>query len=374
MAADATPGAAAEHDAPARSLFAAFDVLSMQRRAELAIVAVCLIWGSSFVVVKRAFADASPMVFTALRFLVALVALLCIYGRQLRRDRAAGALAVGVLLFAGFTCQAAGLARTTPSRSAFLTAVCIPLTPLFQAAMWRRRPKLVDLVGAFAAALGTFLLTSGDDGSGAGGAFNSGDVLSLVCAVFFAFHMIALNYWGSGDGFATTAVGQVAVTCVLSVLLCGAWETPLLRLTGPVVLAIAATGLLATALAFTVLAWAQTHTSATRAAILCSTESMFAAFFSFAVNGELLSPLSFLGALLIVSSIVLGEICVQLPEAPAWLPAWVRPHWERMRAEQLAAAAAKEGGATEAGAPCDGHKPPENIELSERVGLLAEHA
>ena len=93
------------------------------------------------------------------------------------------------------------------------------------------------------------------------------------------------------------------------------------------VLAIIATGLLATA--FTVLAWEQTHTSAMRAAILCS-KLMFAAF-SFAM----LLPLSFLGALLsIMSSIVLGETRVQLREAPAWLPAWVRPHWERVRAEQ----------------------------------------
>jgi drug/metabolite transporter (DMT)-like permease len=248
--------------------------LSMQQRAELAIAGVCFIWGSSFVVVKRAFADASPMVFTALRFCVALAALLAVYARDLQREHARGALYVGVLLFCGFTLQTAGLARTTPSRSAFLTALCIPLTPLFQCALFRRRPRLADVIGACCAALGTFLLTGGGKGEGSGSSFNAGDVLSLGCAIVFAFHMIALNHWGSGAGFVTTAVGQVAVTAVLSALLCAVFETPYLRVTGAVVLAIAATGLLATALAFTVLAWAQTHTSATRAAIICSTGAL----------------------------------------------------------------------------------------------------
>jgi drug/metabolite transporter (DMT)-like permease len=263
------PAAAAAAAAPPRKL-------SQQRVAEASIAGVCVLWGGSFVVVKRAFDDASPMVFTALRFFLALAALLCLYGRRMRRERFAGAAVVGVLLFVGFSFQAAGLARTTPSRSAFLTAICIPMTPLFQAALLRRAPRAMELLGAALALVGTFMLTGGRSGGADadaphGAAFNTGDVLSLACAVVFAFHMIAINHWGAGEGFATVAVGQVAVTAVLSALLCPLFETPALRLTPAVALAIAATGLLATALAFTVLVWAQTHTSATRAAIICAT-------------------------------------------------------------------------------------------------------
>lgn len=255
--------------------------MSKQRLAELSLAGVCVVWGGSFIIVKRAFDNASPMVFSGLRFLCALLVLLPLYFRQLKREHVRGALIVGTLLYAGFSLQTAGLKRTTPTRSAFITALCIPLTPIFQSALYRRRPRLVDLLGAFVAAMGTFLLTRGNGGeagdgsgaaaSGSGASLNSGDWLTLGCAVVFAFHMIALNHWGKDDAFATVAVGQVAVTMLLSLLLCSVFEKPLLRRTWPIAVAILFTGTLCTALAFTVLAWAQTHTSATRAAIICST-------------------------------------------------------------------------------------------------------
>jgi len=276
--------------------------MSRQRAAELALVGVCAcpaafltaaqlrahqralsgalgcFWGMSFIVVKRAFENSSPMVFSGLRFLCGLLTLLPIYARKLRREYTRGALIVGVLLFGGFTSQAAGLKRTTPTRSAFITALCIPLTPLFQSALYRRKPRIIDLLGAGVAATGTALLTSGGGGDTAdgGGAptLNSGDWLSLLCAIVFAFHMIALNHWGKGDALPTIAVGQVAITMFLSLALCDVFETALLRPSAAVFVAIVATGTLCTALAFTVLAWAQTHTSATRAAIICSTGAL----------------------------------------------------------------------------------------------------
>ena len=268
------PDGAASLDAPPPKL-------SKQRAAELALVGVCLFWGTSFIIVKRAFEDTSPLVFSGLRFLCGLVTLLPIYARKLRREYLRGALIVGGLLFCGFSTQAAGLNRTTPTRSAFITALCIPLTPIFQSALYRRRPRPLDLLGAFVAATGTFLLTSGggdggddataDGSSGGGSALNTGDWLTLLCAVLFAFHMLALNHWGKGDALPTIAVGQVAVTMALSLLFCDVFETAVFRPTLAVLAAIVVTGTLCTALAFTVLAWAQTHTSATRAAIICST-------------------------------------------------------------------------------------------------------
>ena len=276
MAPDAPDGAAAAGVQPPPPP----SKMSKRALSELALVGVCLFWGTSFIIVKRAFENTSPLLFSGLRFLCGLLTLLPIYARQLRREYLRGALIVGVLLFCGFSTQAAGLNRTTPTRSAFITALCIPLTPIFQSALYRRKPRALDLLGAFVAATGTFLLTSGggsgdataaDGTSGGGSALNAGDWLTLLCAVLFAFHMIALNHWGKGDALPTIAVGQVLVTMVLSLAFCDVFETAVLRPTFAVFAAIVVTGTLCTALAFTVLAWAQTHTSATRAAIICST-------------------------------------------------------------------------------------------------------
>ena len=366
---EATQSTAPHPDAPATPK-------NKQRTAELALAGVCVVWGSSFVICKRAFEDSSPLVFTTLRYLVALAALIPIYWKDLRKAHVPGALAVGLLLFVGFTLQAAGLARTTASRSAFITALCIPLTPIFQSALLRRRPRLMDVLGAFIAATGVALLTNGggggDDDAGSA-ALNAGDWLTLACAVVFALHMIALNHWGAGPGFATTAVGQVAVTAVLSAVFCDAWEKPVLRVSGILVLAILVTGLLATALAFTVLAWAQTHTSATRAAIICSTESMFAAIFSWLVYGEVLTGLALLGAFMILLSMVMGEMRLPpLPPPPGWLPPPARALWVRTRDAQLSAAAA--AAAAAGAAPAEGEPTARDVELSEHASLLGAAA
>jgi hypothetical protein len=97
---------------------------------------------------------------------------------------------------------------------------------------------------------------------------------------------------------------------------------------------------------------------------------MFAAFFSFAVNGEVLSGEALLGAAFILGSIVLGELRVTLPPPPDWLPAALRPRWERARAAQLQAAAEAEAVAEGKPAGEGEEATAKDIELSERVSLL----
>lgn len=250
--------------------------LSLQRRAELATLGACLLWGTSFVVTKNALHYSSPLVLIALRYLVADVALLLLYGRRMAREHVPGALLCGCLLFAGFGLQTAGLKRTTPSRSAFLTALCIPLTPLCGCLVFRRLPRAVEVLCTPLAALGIFLVTmhSDADTGRSRAAFNSGDVMTLGCALMYGFHNNALSYYNAGGkegAFETLAVGQIGVTMVLSAVLCSAFERPFLHPTWLLFGDVLLTGLLATTVAFTAYCWALKHASATRVAIISST-------------------------------------------------------------------------------------------------------
>ena len=99
-------------------------------RADLALVIVSLVWGTTFVIVKQALQDVSTLLFLALRFTLGTAALWLIFrGRRSgvtdTRSEWLGGLLSGGFLFTGYALQTWGLVLTTPSKSAFLTGLYI---------------------------------------------------------------------------------------------------------------------------------------------------------------------------------------------------------------------------------------------------------
>lgn len=287
--------------------------------ADLALAAISLIWGATFVVIKRALEDSSPLTFILLRFLLAAGLLLSLWGRRVRwgeraTRRAAGV--VGSLLFAGYAFQTAGLEFTSPAKSAFLTALSVVLVPLILVALSRQKVHRRLWLGVAAAALGTYALAIPAGGFRIG----LGDALTLVGALAFAGHIVAVGHYARRQGFEALAVGQVVAALALSlaaVPLAAATGLEPIRLTGSLRLGVAVlvTGGLATALAFSVQTWAQQFTSPTHTAILYSLEPVFAALTSFLVLGERLGGRGLLGAGLILAGVLLAEL-ESAPEVP----------------------------------------------------------
>lgn len=281
-------------------------------KADLALAAVVLVWGTSFVIVKEALADASPLMFLLLRFGVAALVLLPLLGRRLnwREPAAARAgLVVGFLLFAGFVFQTIGLQHTTPTKSAFITSLSVPLVPLLLAVLSPRQLNARALLGIGVATVGMYFLTI------PAGSFSveRGDLITLFCAVGFACHIVALGRYAPRYGFASMAVWQVlaAFVCILIVAPVAS-SAGLASLevvwTGKLLFALGVTAVLGTALAFSVQAWAQQYTSPTHAAVLFSLEPVFAAAFSYLVVGERLGGRGFLGAALILAGVLVTEL------------------------------------------------------------------
>src|SRR6266851_1069481 len=273
-------------------------------RADAALAGNTLIWGSTFVLVQSALKDISPIVFLAIRFSIATAALALLFRSRARYRPTGGGLIAGGCLFAGYLFKPVGLQLPTASKSAFITGLAIPLVPLLTSLVYFTRPRIFELAGVLCATSGMGLMTLQGDSLRIG----RGDLLTFFCAVAFAAHIIAVGHYSGRISFESLSFMQVAAAGALALSTFWWVETPVIKWSPVVMIALATTGLLATALAFTVQAWAQQHTTPTRTALIYSLEPVVAWFTSFWLIGELLSRRAAIGAALILTGILLVEL------------------------------------------------------------------
>ncbi len=281
-------------------------------------VLTAAIWGSTFVVVKDALRDVSPLLFNLLRMIIATVVLAAIYHgdlRRLKRSYLAGGAVVGLCLAGGYSFQTAGLARTTPAKSAFITGLIVVIVPLLCAVprlrpLTMRRPSLVAFGGALLAFAGILLLTTpaGTPWGALLGSINAGDLLTLLCALGFALHVVALAHVSPRLPLGALAVLQLMFCTLIMSLALPLFEHPWIHVSPRLLVALLLTGVLATAVAFTVQSWAQQRLSATHTALILALEPVFAFLTSFLFYGERLSGRASVGALLILGGIAFTEL------------------------------------------------------------------
>jgi len=285
--------------------------VSRSLKAHLLLVLVTFVWGVTFVQIKDALSDVSPLLFNAVRMTVAGVALLLIFRKHLRMTAAAlrAGVWMGTLLWMGYEFQTTGLVLTTPSKSAFLTGLSVVLVPVFLALIWRRHINRWTSLGVLVAFVGLYLLTVPNAGSG--GLFlgiNRGDALTLGCAVTFGFQIIFMGRAIRSHPFEQIATLQACVAAVLMAVSVPLLEKPHVVWSPRVIIAILVTALLATAAAFTIQAWAQQFTPPTHTALIFVLEPVFAWASSYVLLGERLGPRAGLGAALIIAGVLLSEL------------------------------------------------------------------
>ena len=286
-----------------------------RRRAEAALVGNTIVWGATFVTVKTALADVSPILFLALRFSLATGAVLAFwYGRgkgRIEPGEVRAGILIGFFLFTGYLLQTLGLRFTSAPKSAFLTGLASVMVPLLAMFVYRNKPQVSELLGILTATAGLGLMTL----EGPLGSMSRGDLLTVGCAVAFAAHIVTLGHFSERMRFEMLSVSQVGTAAVLAVSLFW-WVEPVRAVWQPaVVFAVLITGLLATAVAFTVQAWAQHYTTSTRTALIYTLEPVFAWLTSYWIVGEGLSRRAGVGAALILS----GVLLVELKPLDGWL-------------------------------------------------------
>jgi drug/metabolite transporter (DMT)-like permease len=276
------------------------------RFAELALAFVCLLWGSTFVLVKNALDDISPSLFLAIRFSIASVLLAIVYLARRKPVRIiwTGGVLTGVFLYTGYFLQTLGLQYTTASKSGFLTGLYIVLVPLLGAAVYQKVPGASEWIGVSLATVGMGLMTL----TGVRFEIGPGDALTIGCAFAFAVHMLMLAHYSRRMQTELLALLQIVTCAAISLATFRFIEVSFVRWTPRVLIALAITSVLATAVAFLLQTWGQRHTTATRAALIFSLEPVFAWLTSYVFEREVLTGQSLAGAGCILAGILLVEL------------------------------------------------------------------
>lgn len=291
-------------------------------RANLLLLCAAFIWGTTFVAQQLGMAGVGPLIYTGTRFLLGALVVLPLalreYGRHLARGGrldptdilAAGGL--GLLLCLGVVLQQIGIVYTSVSNAGFLTALYVPLVPLMAWGLSGQAPHPALWPTAFGCLIGTFLL-----GGGSYSALNVGDLWVIASTLFWAAHVLFVGRVAARQGTPVLVAFIQFVVCGLLALLGGlALEETTLAGLRSALPAILYGGLLSVGIGFTLQVVAQRHTRPAEAAILLSSEVLFAALAGALYLGERLAPIQLAGGLLIFLCIVAVQVLPR-PQASA---------------------------------------------------------
>ncbi len=265
-----------------------------------ALVAAALVWGATFSLVKTALLDVDAISFLGMRFAVALSALAVALAWFLRRPAllrmppaqlVMGAVA-GAALYGGFLFQTLGLRITTAANSAFITGLCVVMVPFLMWTGGKPPPGFKQAAGAAVATLGLWRLTRADI-AGVG----RGELLTLVCALMFALHIICLGTFGRRVETLRFFCVQLLSASLLALAGAFLWGGPV-RWSAGIVIALLVTGIFATTGAFFLQTWAQRRLEPSRASIWILTEPLFALGFGAVLLGEFPGSAGLAGAAL----------------------------------------------------------------------------
>jgi len=280
--------------------------LASQRVRELVLVSITMLWGGTFLAVQTALQWSDPFVLVGLRFGLAALMTMLIRGRALRgvtRQELIAGSAIGVALFFGYTLQTIGLESIPSSKSAFLTALYVPMVPLLQWVWLKRSPRAAAWLGIVMAFAGAVLLA---DPTNLSWAFGLGDAVTILGAFAIAMEIVLMSRLSPGCDPGRLAVIQTVVVALLCAPAAWLRNESLPSATPGLIACVLGLAALTAVIQYA-MNWAQQTISATRATLIYSLEPVWAGVVG-RLAGERLGPLGLLGGALIVLSIVVGEI------------------------------------------------------------------
>ncbi len=273
--------------------------------AAIALGLVALCWGTSFAVIKDIIDTIPPFTLMLLRFGWSTLLLALVFGHRLKgmtRQHLGNSIIIGLFLAVAFLGLVLGIQHTTASNQSFLVGACVIFVPFLVWIISGRRPDRFSIGGALLATAGIALLTLDSSLT-----VNKGDLLSLLCSLSYACHMVAIERLGrEGDPIASTII-QFAVTTLCFGLLTGIFESYAITLTPKLWKALAYLVIVTTVIAFTVQNLAQKHLSSTSTALILTLETAFGGIFAVLYLHEHLTLKMLLGCLVILTGILTEE-------------------------------------------------------------------
>lgn len=277
-----------------------------RKHANILLFIAAIIWGGGFLATDFALQDIPPFYIMSIRFLGASIIPLLFSIKRIHatpKKMLLHGCVCGIILFFAFAFQTFGLQYSTPSTNAFLTSTNVIFIPIILWLLTKRVPQRNEWISSVICLVGIALLTLNTGMNFIG----IGDIFSIICAVFFAIHIIALNRFSKRWDTLSLSAIQLLIAGLFSFLCAQLYEMPPTSIGNDAWLGISYMIFISTLLAYLLQTHAQKYTSANTASIILSTEALFAAIFAFLILQERLSVQMLLGAAIILLSLIYME-------------------------------------------------------------------
>lgn len=279
-------------------------------KAELVLLFVTITWGLSFPLTKTALEFTSPGFLTFIRFFLTILIFYSIYKRKLdfkQNHQWKYGFTLGIFLFFGFALQTAGMKFTSASKSAFITGTALIIIPFAQYFILKNKPKVENIAGAIIVLAGLYILSESYFTVP-----NIGDILTLLCAVSFAIHIVLLDKYSRIVNLDLLIFGQFLAMVIFSSAFIIVWEVNIydeffFTMNSKLVISVLFITIFSSLIGIVLMTKYQRKTTPLRAGIIYNMESIFAVFFSFILIGEFLNFSQFLGAVIMLAGLFISE-------------------------------------------------------------------
>lgn len=296
--------------------------MSQNLKSNACLMGTAIIWGFAFVAQRDGMGNMGPFMFSAIRMLLGTLTLLPIIfflGRRnsksdpaeaptpekIRAERKSlltGGISAGIIIFIAGNLQQVGLVSVDAGKTAFITALYILLVPLCGIFL-KKGTTLLNWAAAVIGAIGLYFLCVKS-----GFSIAPGDLLVLIGAFFWAFHILVFDHFAPKVDVIKLVAIQFLVAGTISLVIALATEHNTLAMIGAAAPNWLYTGIMSSALAFTLQGIGQKHAHPTVASVILSTESMFGAIFGAICLNEVLAGRELFGCILMMVAILMAQI------------------------------------------------------------------
>lgn len=283
------------------------------------LVLAAMIWGLSFVAQSEGMKHVEGFTFNGIRMLMGAAVLIPIIAfkriknpvkttkaqkKIVFKKYAAAIIPVGLALFIGSNLQQFAFNYTEVGKVGFLTAIYMLLVPIFGLFM-KKRPPFTVWIGVILGMGGLYLLCMGSSNTLNLG---KGEILTLICAVAFAIHIILIDKFASEIDPVVLSCGQFLITGVLSVICMFIFEEPKISEINAAIVPILYSGIMSSGVAFTLQVIGQKYTEPTIASMLLCLESVFSVIFAFLILGQSMETREYIGCAVMFCAIIIAQI------------------------------------------------------------------
>ena len=204
--------------------------------------------------------------------------------------------------------QQVALIYTKVANVAFLTALYVLIVPLLLFFIFGKKLSLYLVFAIILCVIGTWVLLGEETELG-----YWGDLLAIIGAVFWAFHIILISKAGALNlEPSMTAAVHIIFAGILGLISAFLFENPSITDISGGIIELIYTGCISVGIGFTIQTVAQVKVPAARASIILSMETVFAAIAAYIVLGQILGYYSIMGCLLIISGVLIAELSKSL--------------------------------------------------------------